>query len=222
MARKPPPGDDGVGISEDQLEAMFGARAALAELTHAEDEARRAEQLREHQRLRQRTLFFRLVRKRSAWLRQLTARLVGNRDADDVAQETLVSLMKWLRRHPLPQGIALLDSPQEVEALLFTMAARRAYDVLRRRRELLTGSGGEIEQTAHAPAVAPELGLELEELTAAYRTLKPLQRIAHVLHHRYGLTDTELAVKLGITRTGSRTLVCRANRALKRAMETKS
>ena len=198
MARKPP-GDDGVGVSEDQLEAMFGARAALAELTHVEDEARRAELQREHQRLRQRTLFHRLVRERSEWLRQLTARLVDNRDGDAAAQDTLVSLMTWLRRHPLPQGIAVLESQQEACALLLTLAARRAYDVLRRRGEA-----------------------QLEELTAGYRTLKPLQRIAHVLHHSYGLTETELAATLGITRTASRTLVCRANRALKRAMETQS
>jgi RNA polymerase sigma factor (sigma-70 family) len=221
MARKRPPGDDEVGTAEDPREAMCGERAALVEMSQADDEARRAERQLEFQRLEQRTLFYKLIREHSSLVRRLAARIIGQREADDVAQEAFVSFTKWLRQQPLQDGIALLQSPIKARALLCTMAARRAYDARRRPRPVLTESGNEIEETAASRPIAPELGLELEQLTTAYDALPLLQRIAHVLYYRYEFTDTELSATLGIPKSTCRTLVYRANRALSRAMETK-
>jgi RNA polymerase sigma factor (sigma-70 family) len=221
MAQKPPPGDDEVGLSEDQLEAMRRERAALVEISQADDEARRAEQELECQRARQRTLFYKLIREHSPLVRRLATRIIGDREADDVAQEAFVSFTTWLRRRSLEDGIELLQSPLKARALLCTMAARRAYDAHRRPGPVLTESGTEIEQTAKSRPIAPELGLELEQLAAAYEALPLLQRIAHILHYRYEFTDTELSATLGIPKSTCRTLVSRANRTLSRAMEAK-
>ena len=209
-------------MSEDPLDALCGTRAALAEISQADDEARRAVQQLEQLRRDQRTLLRRLYHDESPELRRLALRLVGGRDADDVAQEAFVSLIRWLGKQAPERGVALLSSPDEVRPLLFTMAVRRAYDVLRRRRDLLTESGNEIEQASRAREITPELRLEFERLNAAYRALPPLQRIAHVLHHSYGCSDSDLATTLGIPKATCRSLICRANRSLRRAMEIKS
>jgi len=221
MAGKRPPDDDEVGTAGDPLEAMCGERAALVELSQADEEARRAERELDHQRLEQRSLFYKLIREHSPLVRRLAARIIGQHEADDVAQEAFVSFTKWLRQRPLQDGTALLQSPLEARALLCTMAARRAYDARRRPRPVLTATGNEIEETARSRPIDPELGLELEQLSAAYDALPLLQRIAHMLHYRYEFTDTELSATLGIPKSTCRTLVSRANRALSRAMETK-
>src|ERR1043166_2285155 len=110
MARKPPPGDDVVGMGEDQLEAMRDERAALVEMSQADDVARRAERQIEDQRREQRTLFYKLIREHSAMVRRLAARIIGDREeADDVAQEAFISFTKWLRRQSLEAGIKLLE-----------------------------------------------------------------------------------------------------------------
>ena len=212
-------------MSEEQLEAMQREQAALAELSQATDDARRAAQHEDNQCCERDSLFHRFVQGHAGWLRRLATRLVGRNDGDDVAQEALVSFMKWSRTHPLQQVLELLRSAEQSKALVYTIAARRAYEHLRRRerrRDHPTVDGAEIERGTSEPAM-PRLGVraDLDRLEAAYAALSPMQRIAHVLHHHYGFTDAELAETLGTSKTNSRTLVCRANRALKSAMEMK-
>jgi DNA-directed RNA polymerase specialized sigma24 family protein len=150
----------------------------------------------------------------------LAARLVGQSDAQDVAQDAFISLTRWIMKKPLPEATALLESPEALRRFMFRITACRAYDFWRargRREEL--AHGDEIDEVADEAPCDPGLGIDLGRLERAYDGLPPAQRIAHVLHHYYGFTDAEFEATLGLTRTNSRTLVRRANLALRRAMK---
>lgn len=134
-------------------------------------------------------------------LLMLAARLVGRDHAEDVAQQAFVRLAQRIAKRPLPEVMALLRSPPDLRKLMYRIAVCRAFEHMRRLAE------------------RPELGEDAGRLEAAYASLSPMQRIAHVLHYYYGFTDADFKLTLGISKTNSRTLVCRANRALKRAME---
>ena len=212
-------------MSEEQLEAMQREQAALVELSQAADDARSSDQDEANQGRECASLFHRFVQGQSRWLRRLATRLVGLNDADDVAQEALVSFMKWIRTHPPQHALELLRSTEQSQALVYTITARRAYEHLRRRerrKDHPTVDGAEIERGTSEPAMPrPDVRVDIERLEAAYAALSPMQRIVHVLHCYYEFTDADLAETLGISKTNSRTLVFRANRALKSAMEMK-
>ena len=158
-----------------------------------------------------------------ARLRLLAARLVGSNDGDDVAHDAFVNLLSWMRETPVPQIQELLDSENGVTRLVHRLTVCRAYDHHRRntrRREDLTAHGDELElPSAGAHDTPPPfLAPEIERVEHAYAALTAVQRIAHVLHHYYGFTDTDFEETLGWNRATSRSLVHRANQALKRAL----
>ena len=104
------------------------------------------------------------------------------------------------------------------------ITACRAFEHLR-RRENLTGASNdgraEIEVVDVSMSQRLHTTLDVERVERAYASLSPMQRIAHVLHYYYGFTDADFQLTLGISRTNSRALVSRANRALRRALENK-
>jgi len=215
MARKPPP--PGSGEPGTALDAMGRAQAVL---DLAEDEAREAERHMDelHQELRQ--LFKQVVTAESGLIRGLSRRLVGSNDADDVAQETFVSLMKWLRKRSVEDALDFLRCGSGVRPLLCTIAIRRAFDARRRRHHAKVETDGDIEGSAPDRAVrSPHVGFELLRLETAYEALPPMQRIAHVLHYHYGFTDADLSATLEIAKSTCRTLIRRARLMLKSAME---
>ena len=152
-------------------------------------------------------------------LNVLAARLVGRADAEDVAQDAFVNLAKWIQTTPLDEAMACLRSDDGLLKLMCKMTSCRAYDHLRRRRDELAGDGEQIERTEDRSRVCSQVALDVKRVERAYRMLPPTQRIAHVLHHYYGFTDADLEATLGITKANARTLVWRANLALKGAME---
>jgi DNA-directed RNA polymerase specialized sigma24 family protein len=194
-ARRDAPGQP-IGISEPLIEGAHGEQARL---------------LQQLADLHANTLLL------------LASRLVGRRDAHDVAQDAFISLARWIMKQPVLEARALLDAHDELSRFMFRVTACRAYDFWRKRsrRELVTDDGGEIEHIIDDRHRDPGIALELARLDHAYAALPPAQRIAHVLHHYYGFTDADFEATLGLTRTNSRTLVRRANLALKRAMEMK-
>jgi RNA polymerase sigma factor (sigma-70 family) len=151
----------------------------------------------------------------------LASRLVGRDDARDVAQEAFISLARWILRKPLPEARALLGSGDELRKLMFRITTCRAYDLLRKQghESARIRDAVDPECAVHECAPHPHTALELARLTQAYAALPAAQRIAHVLHYYYGFTGADFEATLGITETNSRTLVHRATRALKRAME---
>lgn len=140
---------------------------------------------------------------------RLAARMVGSGSAEDIAHEAFVRLAKRIEEWPLDQVRELLRSPSDLRRLMSRIIACRAYELLRRRQsraDRATDGGDETDDDG-------------DLLERALCGLPPMQRIAHVLHHHCGLSDAELAATLGISNMAGRSLVHRATRALKRAME---
>ena len=167
------------------------------------------------------------VRDHGRQLIGLAARMVGRSSAEDVAQESFVRLAKRIEQWPLPGVMELLRSPDDLRRLMYRITACRAYEHLRRRHgraDRLTEDETRIEsaideESLQRSARTLDVDADVDALERAYKDLPPMQRIVHVLHHYYGFTDTELAATLNISQTNSRSLICRATRALKSAME---
>jgi len=176
-------------------------------------------------RSEQEYLIRQFVRDHGQQLIGLAARLVGRASAEDVAQEAFVRLAKRIEQCPLPEVMGLLRSPSDLRRLMFRITACRAYEHLRRRYSRGQAQGtGELERALDEESLQRsqhdlELDLSVDAIEQAYRTLPPMQRLAHVLHHYYGLTDSELAAVLETSPSNCRSLVFRATRALRRAME---
>ena len=173
----------------------------------------------------QASLLQQFVREYRRQLLTMATRMVGRTYAEDVAQEAFVRLAERIERRPLPEVMALLRSPTDLRKLMCRITACRAFDHLSRRERLTSASNddpAEIEVVDVSMTQRLHMTLDVERVKLAYASLSPMQRIAHVLHYYYGFTDTEFQLTLGISKTNSRTLVSRANRALRRALEEKS
>jgi DNA-directed RNA polymerase specialized sigma24 family protein len=186
---------------------------------------RRLETVRQDQE----KLIWHLAREQGKAMHMLAARLVGRNDADDVTQEAFVSLLKWVQSKPLSEIMHLLRSPKGLQRLMYRQTVCRAYDHLRRQscKEGKWVMGDEIEGDGKHFLADPvstldqHISIEIERLDRAYASLPPAQRIAHILHYYYGFTDADFEATLGLNKSSSRSLVHRANLALKRAMEMK-
>lgn len=218
MTRKPEPEeppDNEVRQLERQLEAVRQdpAQGVLVQILE-----RRLETLRSEQK----KLVWQLAHQHAPALRLLATRLVGSNEADDVAQEAFISLLRWVQARPASEIKALLDSKNGVQRMLVRFTACRAYDLLRQpanRREQLTASGEESDLRGSTAAALPQyLAVEIARLERAYVALPPAQRVVHVLHHYYGFTDADFEETLGLSKANSRTLAHRARTALKAAM----
>jgi RNA polymerase sigma factor (sigma-70 family) len=173
----------------------------------------------------QASLLQQFVREYRRQLLTMATRMVGRTYAEDVAQEAFVRLAERIERRPLPEVMALLRSPTDLRKLMCRITACRAFEHLSRRERLTSASNddrAEIEVVDVSMTQRLHTTLDVERVKRAYASLSPMQRIAHVLHYYYGFTDTDFQLTLGISKTNSRTLVSRANRALRRALEKKS
>ena len=216
MTRKPEePPDDEVHQLERQLETVRQdpAQSVLVQILERRLETLRSEQTR---------LVWQLAHQHTPALRLLATRLVGSNEADDVAQEAFVSLLRWVQARPASEIQALLDSKNGVQRMLVRFTACRAYDLLRQpanHREQLTASGEESELRGSTTAALPQyVAVEIARLERAYAALPPAQRVVLVLHHYYGFTDADFEDTLGLSKANSRTLAHRARVALKAAM----
>ena len=141
-------------------------------------------------------------------------RLLGSvADAEDVTQDV------WLRA-----AGADLRAVDDLRAWLVTVAARRAYDILksaRVRREsyvgpwlpepLLTGPDAS-EPVLVDESVSSAMLLIMEELT-------PPERVAFVLHDVFGLEFARIAEALEVSVPSARQLASRARRRVAKAKE---
>ena len=175
----------------------------------------------ERARCEQADLIRQLAHQHSRTLFVLAIRFAGCNAADDVAQEAFISLATWITKHPLSEVKRLLETPKDLQKLMCRVTARRAYDFSRKRRERAIEES-EVERVVDGtPLLDPQTAIAIARLERAYASLPAMQRIAHVLHHYYEFTDADIEDTLGVKKTNSRTLVHRANLALKRAMEMK-
>jgi RNA polymerase sigma-70 factor (ECF subfamily) len=176
----------------------------------------------ESQRAAQTEVVRRLAHQHAAALQRTATRLVGRNEADDVAQEAFIKLVRWVQDRPASEVKALLDNEKDVQRMLTRATAISAYDLLRRRanrREQLVARGDESELGSDATAKGPRYtDASITQLERAYAQLPPLQRVAHVLRHHCGYTVADLAETLGRSESQIRWLVYRANVALKNAL----
>jgi RNA polymerase sigma factor (sigma-70 family) len=142
-------------------------------------------------------------------------RLLGTvSDAEDVEQDV------WLRARA-----ADLSGVRDLRAWLVTVAARRAYDVLRSarvRRETYAGPWLP-EPLLTGPDAAEPVLLDDSVTTAmllVMERLSPPERVAFVLHDVFEVPFERIAGVLGTTAAAGRQLASRARRRVAAAKET--
>lgn len=145
-------------------------------------------------------------------LHKYCSRLLGDEAAgEDVAQETL--FRAWLARDQL-------RSEPEVRAWLWRVARNLSVDAIRQRKRLEPR-----ESLPDAPATDPEPWvpvIEMEEHRAVRTAMAGLNRRdreALQLREVSGLGYGELASRLGISEVGARSVLFRARRSLREALE---
>lgn len=130
-----------------------------------------------------------VVRRHGPALLTYLRRYVSRDEAEDVLQQTLVDAWRWADRY---------DPNQRFTGWLFTIAYRRAVDVLRSRRPTavdidalpdLVGDDG--RETAERYAVAAEVRATLDRLPAHERRVLELA-------YWEDLTQAEIAARLAV------------------------
>ena len=145
--------------------------------------------------------FERLVEAHAAELHRFLVGLVGPADAEDCLQETFMSA---LRAYPR------LDHGHHLRAWLYTIAQRKATDVVRRRVRRPTASLDGVERPAPA---TPERD---DGLWTAVRSLPGKQRAAVVQRFALDLAYADIGERMGISEDAARQNVSAGLRRLRR------
>ncbi len=127
-------------------------------------------------------------------LKFLTRRMSDRQRAADVAQETYLKLLK------VDQTVAVHND----RSFIFRVAGNLAIDTLRREQRLAANhSDGQEHAEAVDPAPAPEAVLLAKERLAllddALQLLSANARQALLLNRIEGLTQAQIAVRLGVS-----------------------
>lgn len=139
---------------------------------------------------------------REALVRFLTARTGSSAEAEDIVQEVFFKL------HSINSA-----DVQNPTAFLYRLASNLFIDRLRsaRRREARDDayatshaelSGGDLLAQAPTPEQILESRQRLQQLMTTVRSLPPQCQRVFVLHKLEGLSYTEVALKLGISKSG--------------------
>jgi len=154
-----------------------------------------------------------LVRRHSAGMHRLVARMLGDdEEAWDVVQ------MAWVRAW---DRLGRYDARWRFSTWVYRIASNLAIDVIRARgsRERAHAAGG--LRVVSRPA-APDRDLEEREvervLLELVRRLPPQQRAAFVMRELEGMETAEVARALGCSPTTVRNHVFHARRALREAL----
>jgi RNA polymerase sigma factor (sigma-70 family) len=128
---------------------------------------------------------------------------VGPTDAEDCLQETFISA---LRAYPR------LRHADHLRAWLYTIAQRKATDLIRRRARHRTGNLDDADpaQLASAPPGEPDDGL-----WRSVRMLPPKQRAAVVHRFVFDLAYAQIAERMGVSEEAARQNVSAGLRRLR-------
>lgn len=133
----------------------------------------------------------------------IRGRVADPTTAEDMLQDVFVKLQSHLDE---------FHDPAKVQGWLFLVARNAIIDYYRTRKKTT-------EMPESLPAEPPENDLEVEELKAAFRriiySLPEPYRDALVLTEFEGLTQDELAKRLGISLSGAKSRVQRGRELLK-------
>lgn len=138
-------------------------------------------------------------------------RIVGNAEADDIAQEAFVRV--WNRGASYDPGVGRFTT------WLYRIVLNLAIDSRRRPRHL------DIEEAADVPSNEPEPVVRLiadeqdRSIAAAMAALPERQRAAIALFHMEGLSVREAALAMNLSEKAFESLLTRARSALKQEVE---
>jgi RNA polymerase sigma-70 factor (ECF subfamily) len=132
----------------------------------------------------------------------IRGRVRDHADAEDILQETFLKIHR---------NLPALRADQKVEAWIWRIARNAIADHFRRSRrdEPLAG---EVEAPAEAPTDAPDLACCLRGFVDQ---LAPAHREALLLTDWQGLSQIDLARRLGLSASGAKSRVQRARAGLK-------
>lgn len=111
--------------------------------------------------------------------------MTGDSDVDDVAQESLVAVLRGLPSH---------RGDGRFESWVDRIVARTTFAAIKKRRALRLV--GPVEDEAPDPSGSPEAYLQRRRLVALLDELPEKQRSAIVLHFVMGMSVPEIAVEL--------------------------
>jgi RNA polymerase sigma-70 factor (ECF subfamily) len=152
-----------------------------------------------------------LVDRHAGLAYRVALRLLGNHhDAEDVAQEALVTAWQQLPR---------FKGTSSFTTWLYQIVTRKALNRISRTRasqslDLL----GDVGDAADEPAQRLERDLTVDAVTDAVTALPPPQRIAIVLRHFEGLSNAEIARITGSSVPAVRSHLFRGRRTLSQAL----
>jgi RNA polymerase sigma-70 factor (ECF subfamily) len=135
---------------------------------------------------------------RRALLRHCT-RLVGPDEAQDVVQDTYLKAA----RH-----IGSIRNPAATRAWLFRVASNRCVDVHRRRRRLVALGDRDL-----VGSVGRDIALR-----QVIEGLSPRERAIVVMHYAHGFGLQEIAERLGLTHTNTRSILFRTRARMRIAL----
>lgn len=143
---------------------------------------------------------------------RVALRLLGNhQDAEDVAQEALVTAWQQLPR---------FKARSSFSTWLYQIVTRKTLNRITRTRtteslDLL----GDVPKAGEEPGQQTERKLTIDAVTDAVAALPPPQRIAIVLRHFEGLSNAEIARITGGTIPAVRSHLFRGRRTLSQTLE---
>jgi RNA polymerase sigma-70 factor (ECF subfamily) len=152
-----------------------------------------------------------LVDRHAGLAYRVALRLLGNHhDAEDVAQEALVTAWQQLPR---------FKGTSSFTTWLYQIVTRKALNRISRTRasqslDLL----GDVGDAADEPAQRLERDLTVDAVTDAVTALPPPQRIAIVLRHFEGLSNAEIARITGSSVPAVRSHLFRGRRTLSQTL----
>ena len=158
--------------------------------------------------------FAELVGRHRGPLVQFVARRTGRPTiAEDAVQEALLSAHRALR-----QG----EPPRDVKAWLYTIAWRRALDLVRRERPSARVDGWSDPRTVQGVDAAFLESADFEQMLRHWRGLPRRQRYALAMRVLEGRSHEEIGTAFGVSADAAKSLVARSRRSLERATARRS
>ena len=140
-------------------------------------------------------------------------------DAEDVAQEGLVALLKFCDR---------MDANSKHDALAIRIAKHCCMDIVRKRKSNLFVSGRQAEEIAppgHDVGASPHEDLETKELhqamNQAVQNLKPSERRLFEMRQIEGLPLDEISKQTNIAKPSIKSIVSTARKKIFKELQNK-